>query len=229
MKKAIFSFIATALLLGLTGNATYAKTITVKTGDTLWEISDAHKVSVEQVKQWNQLNSDTIFPNQQLKVSPKAKKYIVKQGDTLWKIANKKGVTVKNIKDWNHLQSEVIFPGQKLAFNSTEGSIESLERQKQRMGKTITVKATAYTAYCEGCSGITKTGVDLRNNPGEKVIAVDPNVIPLGSKVHVEGYGYATAADIGGAIEGNEIDIFYPEEQTALNYGVKNIKVTIIN
>ncbi|PLT35806.1 LysM peptidoglycan-binding and 3D domain-containing protein [Bacillus sp. V5-8f] len=228
MKK-IFSLFAMALLLGFTGNTTYAQTVTVQKGDTLWGISNAHKVSVEQLKNWNQLSSDLIYPDQHITVSPETKQYIVKQGDTLFKIAHKNGVTVKNIKDWNHLQTDAIFPGQKLAFNSTEGSKESLERQQQTIGKTITVRATAYTAYCEGCSGITKTGVDLRNNPGEKVIAVDPNVIPLGSKVHVEGYGYATAADIGGAIKGNEIDIFYPEQQTAVNYGVKNIKVTIIN
>jgi len=229
MRKTIFSFVAAVLLLGIISETANAEQVTVKKGDTLWGIAQGHEVSVNQVKSWNQLSSDTIYPNQQLKVSPETKKYIVKQGDTLWKIASKNGVTVKNLKDWNQLQTEVIFPGQKLAFNSSDGSRESFDRQKEAIGKTITVKATAYTAYCEGCSGITKNGVNLRQNPDEKVIAVDPNVIPLGSKVHVEGYGYATAADIGGAIDGNEIDIFYPEEQTALNYGVKTVKVSIIN
>jgi 3D (Asp-Asp-Asp) domain-containing protein len=93
----------------------------------------------------------------------------------------------------------------------------------------ITVDATAYTASCEGCSGITKTGVNIKDNPEEKVIAVDPNVIPLGSEVYVEGYGYATAEDIGGAIDGNEIDVFIPTEQEAKNWGRKQVKVTIIN
>ena len=64
--------------------------------------------------------------------------------------------------------------------------------------------ATAYTAYCNGCSGITTTGINLRANPNLKVIAVDPSVIPLGSKVWVEGYGYAVAGDTGGAIKGKE-------------------------
>src|SRR6185312_4204885 len=74
--------------------------------------------------------------------------------------------------------------------------------------KSMYMEATAYTAYCNGCSGTTRTGIDLRANPHLKVIAVDPNVIPLGTKVHVEGYGYAIAGDTGGAIKGNIIDVF---------------------
>lgn len=229
MRRTLFSFVAAVLMLGIVSETAQAEQVTVRKGDTLWSISQGYKVSVDQVKRWNQLSSDTIYPNQQLKVSPETKKYIVKQGDTLWKLASKNGVTVKNLKDWNQLQTEVIFPGQKIAFNSSDGSRESLDRKKEAIGKTITVKATAYTAYCEGCSGVTKTGVNLRKNPDKKVIAVDPNVIPLDSKVYVEGYGYATAADIGGAIDGNEIDIFFPKEQTALDYGVKSVKVSIIN
>ena len=96
-------------------------------------------------------------------------------------------------------------------------------------GKEITVSATAYTADCQGCSGTTATGVDLKANPDAKVIAVDPSVIPLGSKVYVEGYGYATAADTGSAIKGNRVDIFVPNEQDAVNWGVKNVKVKILN
>ncbi len=68
-----------------------------------------------------------------------------------------------------------------------------LVKEKPSEGRALTMVATAYTASCAGCSGITTTGIDLRSNPGMKVIAVHPNVIPLGSRVHVEGYGYAIA------------------------------------
>jgi 3D (Asp-Asp-Asp) domain-containing protein len=95
--------------------------------------------------------------------------------------------------------------------------------------KEITVKATAYTASCEGCSGITKTGITIKDNPNKKVIAVDPSVIPLGSRVYVEGFGEAIAADTGGAIKGNRIDIFIPSKQDAIDFGVKKLKVTILN
>jgi len=103
------------------------------------------------------------------------------------------------------------------------------ETEPEETTKEITVKATAYTASCEGCSGITATGVNIKDNPDKKVIAVDPDVIPLGSKVYVEGFGEATAADTGGAIKGNRIDVFIPSEKDANEFGVKHLKVRILN
>ena len=94
--------------------------------------------------------------------------------------------------------------------------------------KVITVTATAYTADCEGGTGVTYTGVDLKANPDAKVIAVDPAVIPLGTEVYVEGYGHAVAADIGGAIKGDKIDVFIPNEEAAEAWGMKTVEVTII-
>ncbi|MEI3599351.1 MULTISPECIES: PcsB-like coiled-coil domain-containing protein [unclassified Oceanobacillus] len=93
--------------------------------------------------------------------------------------------------------------------------------------KSFTVTSTAYTADCNGCSGVTSTGIDLKANPNAKVIAVDPSVIPLGSIVHVEGYGHAIAGDTGSAIRGNKIDVFVPTQKQATNWGVRTVKVTI--
>lgn len=93
--------------------------------------------------------------------------------------------------------------------------------------RTITVKSTAYTASCPGCSGVTATGINLDQNPNEKVIAVDPSVIPLGSKVYVPGYGYAIAGDTGGAINGNRIDVYFHSRSEALNWGVKTIQIRV--
>lgn len=96
-------------------------------------------------------------------------------------------------------------------------------------GTELTVESTAYTAYCNGCSGKTATGFDLRSNPDAKVIAVDPRVIPLGTKVWVEGYGYAVAADTGGAIKGNKIDVFFPDKSQAYKWGRKKVKIRVLN
>ena len=96
-------------------------------------------------------------------------------------------------------------------------------------GKEFYVSATAYTAHCNGCSGITATGINLRSNPGLKVIAVDPSVIPLGSKVWVEGYGYAVAGDTGGAIKGMKIDLFMPTTDQAVGFGRKQVRVKVLN
>lgn len=96
-------------------------------------------------------------------------------------------------------------------------------------GREFYVSATAYTALCDtGCTGITATGINLLKNPGLKVIAVDPSVIPLGSKVYVEGYGYAVAGDTGGAIKGNKIDLYMQNHGDAVAFGRKQVKITIL-
>lgn len=102
---------------------------------------------------------------------------------------------------------------------------------KTTQDKTITAVATAYTAYCNGCSGTTANGTDLRANPSSKVIAVDPRVIPLNSKVEVihngKSLGVFTAGDTGGAIKGNKIDIFMSSQKAALNWGVKEVTLKV--
>ena len=89
------------------------------------------------------------------------------------------------------------------------------------------MKATAYTASCKGCSGITYTGINLKKNPNAKVISVDPKVIPLGSKVYVPGYGEAIAGDKGSAVRGNKIDVFIPNKQKALQWGNKTVTIKV--
>lgn len=69
--------------------------------------------------------------------------------------------------------------------------------------KKLRVFATSYDPFCPGCSAYTATGLKA----GYGVIAVDPNVIPLGTKVYVPGYGEAIAGDTGGAIKGAVIDL----------------------
>src|SRR5699024_9554836 len=101
--------------------------------------------------------------------------------------------------------------------------------QNKDSGNEFYVTSTAYKASCNSCSGKTETGIDLKANSGMKVIAVDPSVIPLGSKVHVEGYGYAIAGDTGSAIKGNKIDVFFPEKSQAYRWGSKQVKVKVLH
>ncbi|QQZ09485.1 G5 and 3D domain-containing protein [Heyndrickxia vini] len=96
-------------------------------------------------------------------------------------------------------------------------------------GTEYYVSSTAYTADCNGCSGHTATGINLRSNPNIKIIAVDPSFIPLGTKVYVEGYGYAIAADTGGAIKGRKIDVFFSNHSQAYRWGRKQVKIRILN
>lgn len=98
-----------------------------------------------------------------------------------------------------------------------------------------TFEATAYTADCTGCIGITKTGVDVRNNTrheGKRIIAVDPNIIPLGSVVELklsDGTTFeATAQDTGGAINGYEIDLLMGSREKAIQFGRQDIELRIL-
>jgi uncharacterized protein YabE (DUF348 family) len=106
--------------------------------------------------------------------------------------------------------------------------LDSQVSRGEETGTEFYVTTTAYTAFCNGCSGRTATGIDLRANPNVKVIAVDPRVIPLGTKVFVEGYGYAVAGDTGSSIKGNKIDVFFPTKAEAFRWGVRKVKIKIL-
>ncbi|WP_142339218.1 G5 and 3D domain-containing protein [Bacillus sp. AFS055030] len=95
--------------------------------------------------------------------------------------------------------------------------------------KEMYVEATAYSPYDAGMSGITAIGINIRKNPNKKLIAVDPKVIPLGSKVWVEGYGVAIAGDTGGAIKGKRIDILMPTKDDCFDFGRRTVKIRIIS
>ena len=91
--------------------------------------------------------------------------------------------------------------------------------------KTLTVEATAYSGHT-----ITAMGTKpVRDPNGISTIAVDPNVIPLGSKVFIPGYGYAIAADTGGVILGNKIDLFMNSKEECTAFGRQTVTVHIIS
>ncbi|NGY76716.1 LysM peptidoglycan-binding domain-containing protein [Bacillus megaterium] len=175
-----------------------SKSYKVQPGDTMWSIAQRHGISISQLKQWNNLSSNTIYINQVLQVGGQAA-----------------------------AQAKPSTPSTSTPSTSTPAPAPAQESKS--VSKEITVEATAYTAYCAGCSGITATGIDLRSNPNRKVIAVDPRVIPLGSRVYVEGYGEAIAGDTGGAIKGTRVDLFMASQSSALNWGRKTVKLQILD
>ena len=106
------------------------------------------------------------------------------------------------------------------AENSTTSSSSSV-------GSYIAEYSMVATAYTGG--GLTAMGLKpVRNPDGISTIAVDPNVIPLGSKVYIPGYGYAIASDTGGAIKGNKIDLYMNSENACLNFGRQTVKLYLV-
>ncbi|MBM7708986.1 3D domain-containing protein [Enterococcus lemanii] len=125
-------------------------------------------------------------------------------------------------------QEQVTTPQPEVSQPETSPSTPPVvETPAPSTGKTLYVQATAYSYKEVGSSFYTALGVDLRQN--SQVIAVDPSVIPLGSVVEVEGYGIALAADTGGAIKGNIIDVHLNSVDACKQWGRKfNVKVTIL-
>ncbi len=96
-----------------------------------------------------------------------------------------------------------------------------VDRTVALASSAMQMTATAYTADCAGCSGITASG----RPAGHGIVAVDPSVIPLGTRLYIPGYGYAVAGDTGGAIRGDRIDLGFNSERDALLFGRREVTV----
>ena len=133
---------------------------------------------------------------------------------------NGKLVSIEN------LDTEVVKEPVKEIVHKGTREIEGLNGKKVK--KVIVMQATAYDP-----SAGSKTAMGTRARVG--AVAVDPKVIPLGSKLYIESmdgfptYGYATAEDTGGAIKGNRIDLFYSTNSQALKFGRRNVKVYVLD
>ena len=161
--------------------------------------------------------------------------HTIKKGEELDTIAERYNTTVNTLLEINELKDKeqaVVGYVLKLPEN-IEKKQKKVEEKKEKLDdfevvKTMTVEASAFTASCKGCSGKTASGINLKKNPDVKLIAVDPKIIPLGTKVWVEGYGIAVAGDTGGSIKGSKIDVFVKSKKTALNWGRKKVEIKIL-
>lgn len=138
-----------------------------------------------------------------------------------YQVIYKDGVEVsRNVKSTKTIlepQNQIVVKGTGQVYASRGG--ESITYNKK-----LNCTATAYSNHSNTATG----RMPVRNEGGLSTIAVDPSVIPLGSKVYVEGYGYAIAADTGGAIKGNKIDIYLNSSSECNNWGRKSVNVLVV-
>ena len=162
----------------------------------------------------------------------KGKSYTISEG-TNGKVLITYEVTYENGKEVDRevIGEEILQQSiNKVVAVGTKAEEKPNKAEPASSGKTFSMEATAYGPDCVGCSGISATGMNLKGSPTPKVISVDPSVIPLGSRVWVEGYGEAIAADTGGAIKGNRIDVLVKSEAyAASNWGRRTVTVKVLD
>jgi 3D (Asp-Asp-Asp) domain-containing protein len=152
----------------------------------------------------------------------------------------------KSSKKYEEKQSEMIVAQQglisslKTTIDLLEQEVESLEglndeilnRKVIESLSTYKVEEYELTAYCpcEICCGKYSDGITYSGTHATygRTIAVDPKVIPIGSTVYIDGIGIRIAEDIGGAIDGKHIDIYFDNHEDALDFGVQNANVIIL-
>lgn len=110
-----------------------------------------------------------------------------------------------------------------IKVGSREAVVET-SRGTVRYREVLTMEASAYLPTDGDGRGITATGMVARRG----VVAVDPDVIPLGSRLYIPGYGMAIAADTGGAISGNRIDLLMDSYSEAMEFGRQSIEVYVL-
>lgn len=115
-------------------------------------------------------------------------------------------------------------PKPQIIHVGTRDTVET-SRGAMRFSRVEEMQASAYLPTDGSSAGITATGIPARRG----IVAVDPDVIPLGSKVYVQGYGMALAADVGGAIVGQKIDLCMEDYSEAVRFGRRSVKVYVLD
>ncbi len=139
-------------------------------------------------------------------------------------------------KNENEITSEIISeevikePVDRIILAGMGGTLEP-DPEKFAELTPVTMSASAYTSQStgkkQGSKGYGRTATGMEVAPG--IVAVDPDFIPLGTKLYIEGYGYALAADTGGSIKGNKIDLFFESLSEALEFGRRDVIVYILD
>ena len=204
---------------------------TIKWGDTLSVISEATGASLDSLVQVNEIqNANLIYPGTVLRFSADQKEVTVNNGsqEHSYRVQdNKEFKEVEKSEATTSASNETAQATQATqATETTQAAQTTQAASSSQNGYYLTVEATAYSYNEAGLSSYTADGTNLVNEPN--VIAVDPSVIPLGSYVEIPGYGIFRAADTGGAIYGNRIDVHLVNLNDVYNFGRRTITIRVL-
>lgn len=184
--------------------------------ETVYKEDDSLNKGVEKVVQEGKNGKKVVEYKVTFENGKEKKRDVIKENVTSNKTDK---VVVRGTKE-----KVVATPVSNVSTSSATSSSSSSASSTPSGGKTYKMESTAYSG-----GGTTAYGIKLSANPGLKVIAVDPRIIPLGSKVWVEGYGEAIAGDTGGAIKGNIVDVYFPNESQCYSWGRRMVTVKVLN
>ncbi|EDN9404937.1 resuscitation-promoting factor [Listeria monocytogenes] len=184
--------------------------------ETVYKEDDSLNKGVEKVVQEGKNGKKVVEYKVTFENGKEKKRDVIKENVTSNKTDK---VVVRGTKE-----KVVATPVSNVSTSSATSSSSSSASSTPSGGKTYKMESTAYSG-----GGTTAYGINLSANPGLKVIAVDPRIIPLGSKVWVEGYGEAIAGDTGGAIKGNIVDVYFPNESQCYSWGRRMVTVKVLN
>lgn len=201
---------------------------TIKWGDTLSVISEATGASLDSLVQVNEIqNANLIYPGTVLRFSADQKEVTVNNGSQEHSYRVQDNKEVKEVEKSEATTSAGNETAQATqATETTQAAQTTQAASSSQNGYYLTVEATAYSYNEAGLSNYTADGTNLVNEPN--VIAVDPSVIPLGSYVEIPGYGVFRAADTGGAIYGNRIDVHLVNLNDVYNFGRRTITIRVL-
>lgn len=259
IKKSILT-LGVGMALASLSTTAFASTYQVKPEDTLWKIANANNIPLEAVLKANPNINPGNLQTGQIVNLPDVR-YTVKTGDTFWLIAKKLNLPMNELMAANPKVDPMnLYPGIVLTLpirstisttsakttttstaakvSTTSGNTIMMAGQALSFKNKLSVQATAYS------SDPSENGwgpVDYYGNPLKLgTIAVDPSIIPMGTKVLIKGYNdidkdlpsnglIAYATDQGSAIKGNRIDIFLPGSKEKVNrFGIQDVTVYIL-
>lgn len=196
------------------------------------------RIDAKMIKETKTLDYATVIKNDD--DSEKGTSKVLQQGEQGEKVVATRIIYENGKEISRQVVNETVTkqPVQKLVAVGTLSSYTpSRGSTKILFNKSMRVKATAYSAgYADTGKNPgdadyerTATGTIAKRNPdGYSTIAVDPSVIPLGTKLYVDGYGYAIAEDTGGAIKGNIIDVYFSSGSQVDNWGVRWVNIYFV-
>ena len=207
---------------------------TIKWGDTLSVISEATGASLDTLVQVNEIqDANLIYPGTVLRFSADQKEVTVDNGTEQHSYRVQNNNEVKEVETTEATTqaaetetTQTTQAAQAAQATPATETTQAAAASSSQGGYYLTVEATAYSYNEAGLSSYTADGTNLVSEPN--VIAVDPSVIPLGSYVEIPGYGIFRAADTGGAIYGNRIDVHLVNLNDVYNFGRRTITIRVL-